>query len=434
MRILLAGGTGFIGGHILRVLLVAGHDVNVVARRLGPPLAGVTWVARDYARHHAPEDWAEAVRGVDAVVNAVGIIREAPGQTFEALHAQAPCALFEAAAAAGVRRLIQVSALGCDDAAPEPYFRTKRVTDRRVVALGGVVLRPSFVWGAGDLSMRFFRQLAALPVVPVVGDGQYRVQPVHVADVARAVLVAVERPLDAGAGRGGACDLGGAYDLGGAEVLTFDALLDALRRRMGRSAPAPKLHVPLGLMRVVARAGTAAGRGPITSDELAMLLRGSTCARAPFEADFGFTPRGFTDALALEPGADREATLAEVDAIVPFLRFTVGFIWLATPYVTWFVWPRAQSLSLLDDAGLPVSLAPFAIDLTCVVELLLGLATWAGWRLAWVGGLQFLMVLAFTALLIAGGSSLWGHPFGPLTKNVPLLAAILLLIATRDRK
>lgn len=421
MVVLLTGATGFIGGHVLRALLDAGHDVRAVARRPGPAIPGVVWAVGDFSRQHAPEDWAAVVAGVDAVVNAVGIIREVPGQTFEALHTRAPVALFRAARAAGVRRLVQVSALGCDDRAPEPYFRTKRVADRVVEELGGVVLRPSFVWGPGDLSMRFFRQLAALPVVPVVGDGAYRVQPVHVGDVARAVVRAVE-----GEARG-------AFDVGGDDALSFDELLDALRLRMGRSA-APKLHVPLPLIRLVAAATDAVGRGPITRDELGMLLRGSTCDLAPFAATFGFRPRGFRAALALEAGADREATLAEMDAIVPFLRFSVGFIWLATPVATWLLWPREENLALLRAAGIPESLAPLAIDATCVLEVVLGLLTWAGWRLGLVGGMQLLLVGTFTVLLAVTGSPLWGHPFGPLTKNIPLLGAILALVATRERR
>lgn len=415
MRVLITGATGFVGGHVARALRSAGHEVVAVTRR---PLPGFTWVSGDFARQHTPAEWAAAVAGADAVVNAVGIIREAPGQTFAALHDQAPRALFAAAAAAGAR-IVQISALGCDDVAPEPYFRSKRAADRDVEALGGVVLRPSFVWGPGEVSMRFFRMLAALPVVPIVGDGRYRMMPVHVHDLARAVVAAVE---------GGP---GGSFDVVGAESLAFEDLLDVLRARMGRRVPACKLHLPIGLVALGARLTDVAGLGPIDSHQLSMLRRGSHADPAPFVARFGFVPRGFAVGLADEPEAGRERMVAEIDALAPLLRVSVGFIWLATPYVTWFWWPRADSLALLAPTGLTGTLANLAIDGTCALEVALGVATLAGWRLGLVGLAQLVLVLGFSAILTVASPELWAHPFGPLTKNIPLIAAILAMIATR---
>ncbi len=418
MQVLLTGATGFVGGHVLSALRAAGHDVVAVARRPGRAMPGVRWVIGDFARQHLPAEWASAVVGVDVVVNAVGIIREVPGQGFAALHAAAPQALFAAASAAGAR-IVQISALGATDEAREPYFVSKRATDRRVEQYGGVVLRPSFVWGPGDLSMRFFRMLAALPVVPVVGDGRYEVMPVHVHDLARAVVVAVEQGQP------------GSWDVVGDQALTFNQLLDAPRARMGRRVPAIKLHLPLALARGLARATDVVRVGPIDSDELSMLLRGSTAPVGPFAAAFGFVPRGFVTGLDEEPGADRDRLVAELDALAPVLRVSVAFIWLATPFVTWFVWPRADSIALLTPTGVPVAAAGWLIDLACAFEVGLGIATLAGWRLGVLGVVQIALVLTFSLILAFSTPGLWGHPFGPLTKNIPLIGAILAMMVTR---
>src|SRR5204863_3685040 len=168
------------------------------------------------------EEWLEQVAGHDAVINTVGIIRESPGSSFQCVHTDAPIALFEAAARAGVRKIVQLSALGAEEGAADRYRSSKGAADARLARLGVpyVVVRPSLIYGSGDQSMTFFLSLAALPVTPVPGDGQYRVQPIHVDDLTRALVASVERD-----------DLAGlTVDVGGAEALTFDALLDGLAR------------------------------------------------------------------------------------------------------------------------------------------------------------------------------------------------------------
>jgi NADH dehydrogenase len=290
MRIFLTGATGFIGGHILRALLARGHQVTCLVRpgsraRLPAhanvqPLPG-TWVQ--------PASWVGAVAGHDAVINSIGIIRERRGASFAAVHTVAPLALFAAAADARVSKIVQISALGADEQARSRYHRSKRVADRRLAELGvpSVVLRPSIVYGPGDHSMRLFARLAALPITPVPGDGQYRLQPVHVNDLARAVVAAVERT-----------DLHTlTVDVGGAQALTFAAILDMLARQQGKRSGAHILPIPWPLMRLVAALTDLLGVGPITGEELGMLRRGNTADIAPFVAAFGCVPLAFAEGI-----------------------------------------------------------------------------------------------------------------------------------------
>jgi NADH dehydrogenase len=296
MRVFLTGGSGFIGGHVLRALSERGHEVTCLLRgeaargRQARALPGTRVVEGEFTR---PETWLRHVSGHDTVVNAVGIIREAPGSRFETVHADAPIALFEAAAEAGLRKIVQISAMGADEGAASRFHLSKRAADRRLAGLGVpyVVLRPSQVYGPGDHSMSFFRSLAALPVTPVPGDGQSLLQPVHVQDVTRAVLLAVEQEGLHGL----------AVDLGGAETVTLDALLDALARRLGKRR-ARKLHLPWSLMRLVAAVTDAlGGRGPITREELGMLRRGNAGDNGPFIRRFGFRPMALEEGLTLGP-------------------------------------------------------------------------------------------------------------------------------------
>jgi uncharacterized protein YbjT (DUF2867 family) len=428
LRIFLTGATGFIGGHLLHALSQHGHQVTCLARGDGAErlaamaLPGVRVVAGEFTR---PAEWVAHLAGHDIVVNTVGIIRERPGATFAAVHAEAPVALFEAAVRSGVRKIVQVSALGAEEGAPSRYHRTKGAADAALARLGVpyLVLRPSFVYGSGDRSMALFLALAAQPVTPVPGDGQYRVQPVTVEDVVRALAMAVER---------GECSEG-IVAVGGREALTFDALLDVLARRLGRRHGARKLHVPWSVMGVLAALTDAAGgRGPITGEELGMLRRGNVADNRAFVERFGFEPLAFEAGIARRPRTEAELWHARLTHLRVPLRLTVAFIWLATGIISAFVYPEAESRDLMARVGLSGLPATAALYGASYAEIALGLATAFGYRVRLMGAIELALIGVFTALLTFGIPELWIHPFGPLTKNIPLVGATLAMMALED--
>lgn len=236
MKILLTGATGFIGGHILTALRQAGHEVLGCSRRLGI----------DFNRMLRPEDWLPLLDGVEAVINAVGIIAETRGQTFEILHHQAPAALFRACEQAGVRRVVQISALGADERAFTPYQLTKRAADDVLRGLGveWFVLRPSLVYGKGSSSEALFQFMAALPLIPLVGNGRQQVQPIHVSDLVATVLRCLQPEIPARQ----------TLDLVGAHPLALVDWLQLMRRAKGRR-PAFTLPIPFPLILASAHLG-----------------------------------------------------------------------------------------------------------------------------------------------------------------------------------
>lgn len=426
MRIFLTGATGFIGGHILRALVERGHRVTCLCRgRAAKEIdaqacPGVTTVEGEFTK---PASWLGHVAGHDAVINAVGIIRQTRSSTFEAVHAESPITLFEAAVGAGVRKIVQISALGADASAQSQYHLSKRAADVRLATLGVpfVILRPSFVYGPGDHSMTFFASLAALPVTPVPGDGQCRVQPIHVDDLVRAVVMAVERD-----------DLQNlTVDIGGAAPITFDAMLDVLARRLGKTR-CRKLHVPWGIMRLAATVTDAlGGRGPISGEELAMLRQGSYTDNRPFVDHFGFTPVSFEAGIARKLLSQADRWHARLSHLRVPLRLSVAFIWLATGIISAFV-STAAGFELLRQVGVAGPLASVALYGTSCFEIAIGLATAIGYRIRLMGAIQIVLMLGFMAILTVGMPDLWLHPFGPLTKNIPLLGATLAMMALED--
>jgi nucleoside-diphosphate-sugar epimerase len=423
MRIFLTGATGFLGGHILGTLVEHGHQVTCLVRESSAQqlralsLPGLIVVEGEFTQSASYRD---SLAGHDAVVNAVGIIRETRHGSFEAVHARGATELFDAAKQAGVRKIVQISALGADEQAQSRYHISKRTADRHLAGLGVpfVVLRPSIVYGPRDHSMTYFQALAALPVTPVPGDGRYRLHPIYVADLVRAVVLAAERD-----------DLTGmVVDVGGGEPIRFDDLLDVLARRLGKRR-ACKLHVPWRIMELTAAVTDAlGGRGPISSEELGMLRRENFADNRPFIEHFGFTPVSIEPGQARMPLSEAGKWHARLAFLRLPLRLSIAFIWLVTGIVSAFV-SSADGFRLLAQIGITGPLASLALYGTAYFEIALGLATALGWRVRLLGTIQIVLMLGFTAILTLGIPELWLHPFGPLTKNIPLLVATLVMMA-----
>lgn len=278
MNVLLTGATGFIGRHLTQALVAAGHRVVPAGRAQGA----------DFARLHAADDWLPWLEGIDGVINAVGIIGETRGQRFDALHTQAPLALFQACAHRGVRRVIQISALGADATAFSAYHLSKRQADEglRRLDVDWFVLRPSLIYGPGGTSTEFFLRLAALPRIPVVAGGNQEIQPIHISDVVATVLACLT-----------ATPARQTLDLAGPETVTFAAWLRRLRAAQGLPATG-YLSIPYPLARAVASLGRHFN--PLLQpDNLRMLVTGYRADPAPLARFLGRPARAFSPNLLL---------------------------------------------------------------------------------------------------------------------------------------
>ncbi len=288
MLIALTGATGFLGPWVVRKLLRREHELRALVRR--PERAGTLG---DLGVHVVAGDVRDAdtlpalVEGVDAIVHLAAIILETGGQTFETVHVAGTQSLIAAAKDAGVRLLVHMSALGARGATEATrYHRTKWRAEESVRASGlpQVILRPSLIAGPGSVPLgRMLDMIRLSPVVPVIGDGRYELQPVAAEDVAEAVALALERP-----------DLRGTFDIAGPERLSYHQMLDQLEAALG--VRRRRVAVPVGVARFAAAAGTALPNlAPITSEQLQMLLEGSTTDRNALEAPFGVPPRRFVE-------------------------------------------------------------------------------------------------------------------------------------------
>jgi len=422
MRVLLTGASGFIGSRLAAALADGGHEVLCAVRDVRSAerrQPRYRYVAADFARDHDAAVWRPRLDGVDLVINAVGILRESREQRFEAIHVRAPQALFAACVAAGVPRVLQLSALGADEQARSRYHLSKRAADTalRALPLSGLIVQPSLVYGPGGSSARLFTGLASLPLIPLPGRGEQRVQPIHVDDLIAALLRLIEQRA-AGSRR---------IALVGPQALSLRALLATLRTALGLGR-AHFLPLPLPLVRLGAGLGRLLPASLLDAETLAMLERGNTADASDTARLLGRPPRAVAAFIAPhEMEAARAAAL--LNWALPLLRLSVALVWIGTAIVSFGLYPASQSYALLARTGLHGALASVALYGAATLDLLLGLATLAPRRPPGLWLAQIALILGYTALITWKLPEYWLHPYGPILKNLPLLAALLLLQA-----
>lgn len=411
VRIVIVGGAGFIGRHIAGRLRADGHEAIAASR------AKIDLARDDDVRLRA------ALAGIDVVVNAAGLVRDAGANTMQAVHADGGRRLFDACVASGVKRLIHISALGVSamgetqyqisKATAEDYFEAR---DPNGALLDWRVLRPSVVIGRGGASTSWLLAAAAAPIVPRLG-GDWRFQPVHVDDltdlVAR-VVAGAKTPRR--------------IDVVGPEPMTVYETQLALREWLGLP-PAPSLPIPVALLRLAATIGGRFMAGPLNPDVLKMLQAGNVADPAPMTESLGRPPCDLKTALARQPAGDADRVSARLFVLRPLLRFSIAILWIATALLSFGLYPTEKSYEMLASIGLTGSPAAAALYGGAAVDLVLGVLLLIRWRPVPVGIAQLASMAAFTVLATRLGAEYWLHPFAPILKNLPIAAAILVMIA-----
>ena len=285
-RVFVTGGTGFVGRAVIQALRNEGYAVRCLVRRGSErDLRGFGAIERVEGDVMARQTLDEGISGCDAVVHLVGIIHErsAIGSTFERVHVHGTQNVLDAAAEAGARRYVHMSALGARADARSRYHRTKWTAEEAVRSspLAWTIFRPSIIYGRGDEFVTMLRSmLERLTIVPVIGTGRQRLQPVPVEQVARGFARALTLEST----------VKHSYEVGGPDAVSMVELLDAIAKAMGRPRRPLKVHIPIGVVRPVTQALYRLPGYPLTPDQLLMLEEDNTCDPAAFLSTFKLTP------------------------------------------------------------------------------------------------------------------------------------------------
>lgn len=289
MKIAITGASGFVGRHLVDALADAGHRLRLIVHKSRPESRAGVSLETVTASVHNSDSLAEAFRGVDLVFHLVGIIAETKELTFEKTVSAGTHNVVAACRACNVKRIIYLSAAGASSSALSKYHQAKWKAEEAVRSSGlkYTIFRPSVIFGQGD---GFVSTLVSLirkfPVVPIIGDGRYELQPVYVKDLVSILKdsVRLDRTLNK------------TIEVGGPERLQFREIISTVKRVLKKKRG--NIYLPLWFMRINALILERIMKpAPITADQLLMLKAGNICDNRQLDEVFDIKLTGFEEGL-----------------------------------------------------------------------------------------------------------------------------------------
>ncbi len=425
MRVLVLGAYGLIGLETARAVLKARHNVTGLARSAATGrslLPAADWISADLSDLCQPEAWGPHLEGIDAVVNAAGALQTGARDNVRGTQQDAMCALFDACQTHGIRRVVQISAVGVSKDAETEFMRTKAVADEALTRteLKWVILKPGLVIShAAYGGTALLRTLAAFPVFQPMVMADAKVQTVHVSDVAEAVVQSLSDDSL----------LNQSFDLVEPKSQSLEQLVLQFRTWLGFSKPFKTLHLPAALGLAAAKLADFAGwlgwRSPLRSTALKVLSTSVHGNPEPWRQATGKTLKSLSETLAELPSTRQERQFARLQLVSPILLLTLSAFWLASGIIGIV---SSASATALISGQLGGSIARALVHGGAILDILIGLALLVRktFKLACVGALT-----VSAAYLVSGTfltPELWLDPLGPLVKILPGMGLTLALL------
>lgn len=431
MNVLVLGGYGLIGSALVDRLTADGHDVtglgrDVTAASRQRPKA--QWIAADMSRLLSATDWTPLLQGIDVVVNAAGALQDGARDRLDLVHNKSIAALVEACGIAGVRRLVQISAVGVTADCTSAFFNSKAAGDAAVMAspLEWVILRPGLVIAPGAYGgTALLRALAAVPgLAPGLGTIQ-PIQTVSVFDVADAISRSVAGTIPSGT----------VADLVEDDRHSLAEVIAAFRAWLG--LPPPRfVPLPAFVGVIAARLADVLGglgwRSPLRSTALAALSQGVLGDPTRWHALTGQRLRSLEQSLVTTPAQVQEQWFARLWLLKPIILICLALFWIVSGLIG--IARFSAAVEVLTTRGMGDELAVAFVGTGSAVDVVLGslVAVRRYAKAALIG-----MVLATVGYLIGGtifASDLWFDPLGSLVKTVPVLCLIFVALAVLDER
>ncbi len=288
---LITGGTGFVGSHLIKRLIDEGHKVRCVIREGSKKIDRIKGLGAEIVHGDVTDadSLTDACKGVDTIVHLVGIIQEEKGMTFQSIHVDGTRNLVNAAKKNNVRLFYYQSANGADKNGATAYFRTKAEAEEivKVSGIDYIIFRPSLIYGNGDeFVLRLKKIIHDAPVIPIIGSGESRLQPVFIDDLVACLIKAITTPQLRNR----------TFCIAGPEQIRFKDVVMRIADAMG--VKRPSFHLPVFFMRPAAMIMEAIlPKPPVTRDQITMLQMDNICDIKEMKGAFNIEPISFNEGL-----------------------------------------------------------------------------------------------------------------------------------------
>lgn len=424
-KILITGGAGFIARQIIATLISQGHDIVATAREqtlLHRVFPHIKVIEGNFLKDTSITTWIKRLEDIDILINCVGVMQHyAPEETWQ-IHYRTPKVLFDACLQAGVKKIIQISALGVDKQ-KFPYSASKLAAEDYLqqLKIDSTIIRPSLVFGPGSYGgSSLFRGLAGLPfIIPLPGNAQQKLQPIHIEDLAKIVAASLHTSGKV------------IVPAVGAEQLSLQHILNLTREWLG-FPKAINLKVPLPLIKATAILGNFLRKTPINSTSVGMMQTDNIAKEEELkhlQNLISFQPRGFEEALFSQPSQVQDRWHARLYFLKPLARYGTAFLWIWTAIVSLFFYPKAESYALLSQMGIGPFFQPILLYAGALLDGLLGFSLLFGYRLRLTASLQIGVMVLYSLLITFWLPMYWLDPFAPIAKNIPIIILTLVIIA-----
>lgn len=423
MKILVLGTSGFVGSWVTKTLIDAGYQVSCAVRNtklVQRQFPEATIIHCNFLQDHTPESWLPRLEGIDVIINCVGIFYHPDKKIIWDIHYTTPKALFAAAEKTNIKKIIQLSALGIDGYKTE-YAQSKLAAENflRTLALQTIILRPSFIYGRGSQGgISLLYSLAALPLIPLPGEGNQTLQPIHIDDLAKAIqhLVELSSPESL------------TLTAVSSQPITIKSMLLVLRKWLGYPT-APVVSIPMKLIKFLALFGNLSLHSKINTAALQMLEKNNVATpeeTEQFQQITSTKPRIFREGINKIPSTEQDRWYAKLSLLKPLLRISLAFMWLISAMLAFF-YSHTNSYKLLAIVGISPFLQPIILYGAATINALIGIILLINYKIRINCFIQLTIMLVYTLIITFKLPQLWLDPFGPIVKNIPILISILLL-------
>lgn len=432
MNILITGAYGFIGAYVTASLIEAGYSVTCAVRepeRAQYKFPSATAIPCDFNKDDEAV-WAKRLHNISMVINIVGILESNAQDNITAVHATGTIALFNACVAAGIKRVIHISALGIEGSSSTDYAKTKLLGDHHLEQLPGidwVILRPSLVYAPGCYGgTSLLRAIATLPFfIPLVGRGEQLFQPVSIYDLIATIKLCLEKPAP----------IKKIITVVGPTPLSLRETLVSFRQWLGLK-PARLLYIPAKLMYGVSAVAGWFSHPTLNITSFKMMAQGSIATPQDLQSFVNFlgrSPQPLTKGLEAMPITIEALWHARLYLLKPMIKGFLGLFWMASGIFP-LIFSKDATLAMLTTFGIPEQFLSLVFYGTCALDIALGSLLLLNRKVIWVGVIQIISILGYTTILSFCAPGLWTDPLGAVVKNIPIILLTIIMLSIEKGK